>query len=310
MPPLAFRSLIRMASWLVPWRARAAWHARWSASLQNWWILVERGELIRGAAAQMARTIRVAFVDAFWLRFNKAYLAYWVRGPGFLLLAECCALAATAALTRGFAVTRTLIDMAAGHPAPPILAHEGPTGTLIVYTVPIVFALAASVILAVIRGLSLRRSGWRYSCFLAVKTASLLALLALLWIEGGTTIRAQIPNASLRIFGGAVGLTLGFIFVFGCAFVWSLDDQRRRCPVCLRRLTMPVTIGRWGSLFEPAITELLCDDGHGALALVEGQPGQLDRWTALDESWQDLFERSHKDRTHVDSGPGKGTIAN
>jgi hypothetical protein len=293
MPPIAFRSLIRVASWIVPWRARPAWHARWASGLRDWWILVERGELIRGAAPQMARTIRVAFVDAFWLRFNKAYLAYWVRSPGFLLLCASCALALTAAFTRGFAVTRTLIDMAAGHPAQRILSTEGPTGTLIAYTVPIVFALAAGVVLAAIRRLSLRRYGWRYACFLAVKTASVLVLVSLLWIEGGTVIRAHIHNGPLRILGGALGLTLVFVFVFGYAFVWSFDDQRRRCPVCLRRLTMPVTIGLWGSVFEPAITELLCDDGHGALALCEGQPGQWDRWTALDESWRELFDRAH-----------------
>ena len=293
MPPIAFRSLIRMASWIVPRRARPAWHARWAAGLQDWWILVERGELIRGAAAQMARTIRVAFIDAFWLRFNKAYLAYWVRGPGFVLLSASCALALTAAFTHGFAVTRTLIDMATGHPTRRILSTEGPTGTLIAYTVPIVFALAAGVVLAAFRRLSLRRCGWRYGCFLGIKAASVLTLVSLLWIEGGTAIRAHIHNGPLRILGGALGLTLVFIFVFGCAFVWTFDDQRRRCPVCLRRLTMPVTIGSWGSVFEPAVTELLCDDGHGALFLFEGQPGQLDRWTALDESWRDLFDRAH-----------------
>ena len=293
MPPIAFRSLIRIASWLVPWRARPGWHTRWASSLRDWWILVERGELIRGATVQMARTIRVAFVDAFWLRFNRAYLAYWVRGPGVLLVAASCALAVTAGLTHGLAVTRALIDMAAGRPAARILSNEGPTGTLIAYTVPIVFALAAGVVLGVFRRLSLRRSGWRYTCFLAAKTASLLLLVTLVWIEGGTALRAHIHNGALRIYGGAIGLTLLFIFVFGCAFVWCFDDQRRRCPVCLRRLTMPVTIGFWGSTFEPALTEFLCDDGHGALALFEGQPGQLDRWTALDESWHDLFDRAH-----------------
>jgi hypothetical protein len=285
-----------MASWLVPRRARPVWHARWASSLQSWWILVERGELIRGAAALMARTIRVAFIDAFWLRFNRAYLAYWMRGPGAVLLAAACALAVTAVFTRGFTVTRTLIDMAAGHPSRRILSNEGPTGTLIAYTVPIVFALAAGVVLAVIRRLSLRRSGWRYASFLALKTTSVLVLVTLLWIEGGTAIRAHIHNGPLRIWVGALGLTLAFIFIFGSAFVWSFDDQRRRCPVCLRRLTMPVTIGLWGSTFEPAITELLCDDGHGALALLEGQPGQLDRWTALDESWHELFDGAHTAR--------------
>lgn len=289
MPPLAFRCLIRLASWMVPWRARTAWHARWSSGLRDWWVLVERGELIRGAAALMARTIRTAFADAFWLRFNRTYLAYWVRGPAFLLFIATSILVLTAALTRGFAVTRTLIEMALGHPAARILPSEGPTGTLIAYTGPIVFALVAGIVLAVVRRPSLQRNGWRYGLFLAAKTGLLLVTVALLWIEGGTALRAHIHNVGLRVLGGALGLTLVFVATFGCAMIWSLDDQRRRCPVCLRLLSWPVTIGSWGSVFEPAITEMLCENGHGALAIYEGQPGQTDRWTALDASWRDLF---------------------
>lgn len=292
MPPVLFRGLIRMASWIVPQRLRAAWHARWSCGLRDWWILVERGELVRDATAQMVRTIRTAFTDALWLRFNKAYLAYCVRGPAFLLFAASCALALMAAVTGGFAVTRALIDMAAGRPAVRILSSEGPTGTLIAYTAPMVFALATGIVLAATRRLPLEHFGWRYAGFFALKTGLLMAIVSLLWIEGGTALRAHIHNAALRVLGGAIGLTLVFIAAFSYALIWGFDDQRRRCPVCLRVLSWPVTIRSWGSVFEPPITELLCEDGHGTLSMYDGQPGQMDRWTALDASWRDLFEKS------------------
>jgi hypothetical protein len=66
------------------------------------------------------------------------------------------------------------------------------------------------------------------------------------------------------------------------------DDQRRRCPECLRRLARPVTMGSWGSMFEPVTTEFLCDEGHGALSLAESEIGEGDRWVSLDASWREL----------------------
>lgn len=295
MPPVAFRALIRMASWIVPRRARPAWHARWESGLEDWWILVERGELISGTSAQIARTIRVAFEDAFWLRFNKGYLEYWVRGPAFLLVCAATALLVTAVFTRGFSITRALVDIALGHAETRILTSEGPTGTLIAYTVPIVFALAAGVVLVAIGRLSVHGYGWRYWSFLTVKTIFVMAFVSLLWIEGGTAIRRHISDGYVRVLAGGIGLTVAFVFGFGCALAWSFNDQRRRCPVCLRLLTMPVTIGSWASVFEPAVTELLCDEGHGRLCLFENESGQPDRWTALDASWRDLFETTRAD---------------
>ncbi len=295
MPPLALRALIRLASWLVPNRARPAWQARWETGLEDWWILVERGELVRGASAQVARTIRVAFADAFWLRFNRGYLEYWVRGPAFILISAAAAMLLTAAFTHGFRVTRALIDIALGRPGPRILSTEGPTGTLIAYTAPIVFALAAGVVLVAIGRLSVRGYGLRYWLFLGVKTIFVMVFVSLLWVDGGTALRRGISNGYVRVLAGGIALTLAFVFVFAGALAWSFDDQRRRCPVCLRLLTMPVTIGSWASVFEPAVTELLCDEGHGRLCLSENESAQPDRWTALDASWRDLFETTRAD---------------
>jgi hypothetical protein len=57
---------------------------------------------------------------------------------------------------------------------------------------------------------------------------------------------------------------------------------------------MPVTIGSWSSpLLDPVSTELLCEQGHGSLCVPETQSSasEPDRWTALDDSWRELFTK-------------------
>src|ERR1035438_8199490 len=92
----------------------------------------------------------------------------------------------------------------------------------------------------------------------------------------------------LRLYVVGIGATLAFLGGFGLAAIWVFDDQRRRCSECLRRLARPVTMGSWGSMFEPVTTEFLCDEGHGALSLAESEIGDGDRWVSLDASWREL----------------------
>jgi hypothetical protein len=51
---------------------------------------------------------------------------------------------------------------------------------------------------------------------------------------------------------------------------------------------MPVRFGSWASVFDPVMTELLCDEGHGSLSVAETAIGERDRWIALDSSWRGL----------------------
>ncbi len=76
---------------------------------------------------------------------------------------------------------------------------------------------------------------------------------------------------------------------------WAVNDQSKRCPVCLRRVTHPAQVGfascnflGWNG------TEMICTGGH-ALLHVPSLPtswfsGQ--RWTYLDTSWDFLFADS------------------
>ncbi|MBX5494583.1 MAG: ABC transporter permease [Bryobacteraceae bacterium] len=124
-----------------------------------------------------------------------------------------------------------------------------------------------------------------YWLFFLAKTALLLGTLTLIWVE-----RTYGPRGAL------FGFTLGWVFLLFClaAALLSILDQRRRCPVCLHRLSLPVSLGTWASaLLDPASTELLCERGHGTLTVPETQTSATgpERWTAMDESWRELFTR-------------------
>ena len=74
-------------------------------------------------------------------------------------------------------------------------------------------------------------------------------------------------------------------------FRWVLTDQRRRCPVCLRVLSHPTSIGQASRTFlEWYGTELMCTRGHGLLHVPEIPNGySTPRWLHLDSSWSSLF---------------------
>ncbi|HZU28282.1 MAG TPA: ABC transporter permease [Bryobacteraceae bacterium] len=159
--------------------------------------------------------------------------------------------------------------------------------------------LLASVI--VLAGVHLRiplfgsgavRSGfcWRLGPFFAAKTV--LAILAVLLAGLEFT-----PASSITMTGGtdlATEPISTWLFLVGCmgALSWSIHDQRRRCRVCVRRLGLCAHVGCSGCLLlNWAGTEMVCVEGHGMLHVPEmiSSWNEPERWTALDESWQDLF---------------------
>ena len=83
------------------------------------------------------------------------------------------------------------------------------------------------------------------------------------------------------------------ICLFG--FRWAVADQRKRCPVCLRRVTNPASVGLASRTFLGWNgTEMICVGGH-ALLHVPSLPTSWfsgDRWLYLDSSWDFLFSDS------------------
>lgn len=78
-------------------------------------------------------------------------------------------------------------------------------------------------------------------------------------------------------------------------FRWVLQDQRQRCPVCLRTVTNPAEVGQASRTFLAWNgTELMCSGGH-TLLHVPALPTSwfsTQRWLYLDPSWEFLFAGS------------------
>jgi hypothetical protein len=273
-PPVALRGLLNLAALIVPADDRATWRARRHSLLQSLLTLALRGELAGKEAACIAWWCRRTFADALATRWGKCDLRSWARGPAFLVGAACGLVLFLAACTHGLAVTRSLLTLLGRVP------QSGFSDRLVGNLLPILFALATAV-MASAGQISLRGRSFRYIGFLLLKMALLTTIMVLLWVEGGAALRASLPNAPLRVLIGGVLLTVTFVVSFDWVILWGLADQHHRCPVCLRRLVMPVRIGSWASVFEPVTTEWLCDTGHGLLSMSETETGRPDCWTAL-----------------------------
>ena len=86
-------------------------------------------------------------------------------------------------------------------------------------------------------------------------------------------------------------LLLSFLVAL-LGFRWCICDQRRRCPVCLNRLTHPASVGEASKNFLSWNgTELVCESGHGLMHVPAHATSwfQTQRWLSLDPSWHFLF---------------------
>jgi len=299
-PPAAFRAIIRLASWLVPPEDRADWYMGRHAALCGLWILIQRGEVAFDSRSQLAHFSMNTLARAVHMRFNVEGWRRWSRGPVFVVAAAAAVLLLVVAATHGLPVTHRVIDAARSLGQKPPHGGYDPRGDMVVgYTFPVAAAVAVGAVLIAIGRRALNRGGWRYWLFLASKIVLAAAIATVLWIEGGAWLRAHMSNETLRGLAGCLGFALAFIGAFGWSVVWSLSDQRRRCPVCLRRLALPVSLGSWASVFDPPSTEMVCSQGHGTLCVAEAEISHSDRWVVLDASWRGMFTPDSHDQTAV-----------
>ena len=294
-----FRLVLAVASRIASRGEREQYRARWIRNFESLSTLIARGELPHGHV-QLAGFCLEMCACAFRLRFGPDGLREWSREPGFMAAAGAAFVVVLGALTRGFAKTRFLIYLARHwQPGPPKGLSYDPRGDqLAAYGFPILLAATTGLILIAIGCRMLHRGTWRYWGFFAAKIVLLMLIGSLVWIEGGAALRSLFPRGQFRVLCGGLLLAIGFVGGAGCCAIWSLADQRRRCPVCLRLLEMPVSVGSWSSVFEPATTEFLCSEGHGSLSLFETEPA-ADRWVALDDSWRGLFRRKSDEKDPI-----------
>jgi hypothetical protein len=131
-----------------------------------------------------------------------------------------------------------------------------------------------------------RARQWIFLCGKFVLVVPLVSLAAV-------DIAYGVPTSG-PMTGEYVQLALSFLgFLFG--FRWILQDQRKRCPTCLRVLSNPARVGEasrnflaWNGI------ELICADGHGLLHIPELPTSwfSTQRWLYLDASWDSLFPDS------------------
>jgi hypothetical protein len=171
------------------------------------------------------------------------------------------------------------------------LTQDPPYRMLPMVLAGILLIASAAVILA-----PKRRTKLRGAAYFAVKVsltslASTLAAIELAYAPG-------MRMSGVRGFGPeAISLWL-IIFGVVIAMWWAVDDQRKRCPACLGRLSMPVQMGARGHvLMEWMSIEMVCSNGHGIRWAPEDslESHPKDKWLQLDESWQDLFAVQDKD---------------
>ena len=124
---------------------------------------------------------------------------------------------------------------------------------------------------------------------LFVKAAPVLSVLAVLWLAA----RESAALSPISYFSGVASFFLMFVFALLCvAAVWqSLVDQRLRCPICLRKLTMPLPLGVIGSiLFAIPGSEYICAYGHGTMFVPEptSEGVRPPSWSEPRGLWADL----------------------
>jgi hypothetical protein len=260
---------LRVASLLVPSDRRAEWIEEWRSEL--WYIQCRATIFCMGA-----------FRDAFWLRRNHGVPVKRTRIRLESPL-SCLALLATLAAVSIFFALHVL----ARHIEPARLKAPNLAGIWL--PVQMLSCLLLPALLWVwmppaSRYSVSRSSTLRRGIFLTLKIALLQSMV----------LCGSLCMALVQIFlGPGCALLTGIAgtMIVALAARWAITDQQRRCPVCLRLLTNPITIGTPSRTFlEWYGVESTCPQGHGLLHTSETSSSySRPQWLGLDDSWSDLF---------------------
>ncbi len=121
----------------------------------------------------------------------------------------------------------------------------------------------------------------RWLAFLLLKVMLIMPMVYFAALDFGHLFTMTVPGS---FFIQLAASFIGFLL----SLRWVLNDQRRRCPTCLRLLSNPVRVGRrsW-SLLDWNLTEYVCFKGHGVLHVPEASVsgGSIQRWISMDCTW-------------------------
>lgn len=280
-------AILRAAALLVPGERRAEWLAEWRSEL---WYASKKcsRELapLSGGRWTITAFCLGSFKDALWLRRNtprsEERVTLRLDSP-----MQCTAfLAALAALSMAITFLLWLGNRDSLSSAD--FYHQA----LIVFPT---FLVIPSPVLLAITSLSLgefpahsRLRAWkgrlRRGIFLSGKVALIMLIVCCGVFILFYNVVTFIPAVFLIFYGMLAGYTV--------ALRWALNDQRRRCPVCLHLLTHPVSLGARSRCFLGLNgTGLMCPAGHGFLHVPENPTSwfSTQRWLGLDSSSRGLL---------------------
>lgn len=254
-------AILRCAAFVVPEQQRAEWLAEWRAEV---W----------GAEGLRIGTCLGGFKDAFWLRRY---------GP----------------LPRAYGV----LHLEAPAPPPEYIREHGASALTSPVRCLLFLGLLGAFTIVAARQTIMVDLPWIPGFLLGLIWAPLTSSFSLGHYPTGSSLRRWLFFAAkilllapVPLFAGAISPALGVFVFLGAIFAmrWVLEDQRRRCPTCLRLLDKPVRIGHASRTFlEWHGSEFVCLRGHGLLHVPE-QPSiwfDQQRWMELDASWSGLFPR-------------------
>ena len=261
-------AVLRAASFLAPGDQRAEWLAYWRSEL----FYIPKSEALLFCLG--------AFRDAFWLRRNNLNET---RRPH--LESPMCGLVFIA----GIAALSVLL--AGLLPLPELMTRTArpAISQLALGCVSMLMTISSLLLPATILTLgwipvprhptprSCKLRWWIYLCLkiLLVQPILVLGFVIMMAIQPLAPIVGQVVMWPILVW----------------PFRWLLLDQKRRCPICLHRLTEPIRIGVPSSTFLDWYgAESTCPRGHGLLH----NPGysasysSAGRWLNLDKSWSGL----------------------
>jgi hypothetical protein len=259
-------AILRTASLVVPGNQRAEWIKEWRAEI--WYV----------PRCQATLICLGAFRDALWLRRNNprptARTPIRLESP-----LQCLTFLALLSALSVFFVAR--LPVTPEMKLPP-LRSSGMSVLRWIDTILLTWVLvSATATLAMAnRHLTAWASRLRRWIFLALKILLVLPVVPYGFVAVAL-IGPVVPLAPLAHIAACI-----------LAFRWVLEDQRQRCPTCLRLLTNPVRIGTASETFlEWYGAESMCSHGHGLLQVPELATSYCGgrRWLYLDSSWSGLF---------------------
>lgn len=267
MTPHLYLAILWTGARIVPESERAEWQAEWQTEL---WYAMREGDGSRAASFCLG-----SLRDALWKRTHPALLPRSVLAldarPAFpdpppidcphLLESPFHCLALLAVL----AILATSVGYSA--PGEPFSGNK-----LLINMLPItaLFWPVVALTSGATPGEYPRHRNWLgRGCFHLAKLALLLPITAF----GASALTAS-----------PVRLHIAFAGLF-LALRWTIADQRRRCPTCLRILDKPVRMGSGSRiLLEWNGAELLCLRGHGVMQV----PASAAIWFRK-QRWMSLF---------------------